>query len=990
VEEPIRTIYEPGNQSSHFNPIVDSMKIYFILLRFGSVSLLTALLDGLIFYLTFHRTGNILGSQVLGRLFALTFNYSVVRGSVFHSRQRHREVLPKYLLLVLVSGTVSYGGIQFLRSSLKIDPTIAKVIAEGMLFFINFAVQRLLIFKPEEGNAASASGPDSAETPPQGTAHRWLAPIVAMVFAIVLGVEAYGFATGKLFTQFIWVPVGLERYLHFLIGFGAFALVGLAIVPAFFATMVVFLASVATAIALGPLEFLVIAFFLVSSCALGSLLLGRKGRDDPESQLFSTLLGISSWVLLMTLIVRLPVNYPAVWGALLAVPILADLRGTGRRLVRGWDALRQTKLKSLAERAAFAVLVFFLMAHWFAILMPEHSADALAMHLAVPMNIASNHRMTFEPSLFVWSVMPMAADFTYSIVYLLGGEYASHLVNFAMLLMVETLLYCVVRRWVSRATAFLLMALFATTPIVQMVTGSIFVENFQAAMVLGMMAAIWRFGEAGDKRYFYLASVFGGTALATKFGSLPFVLMGLPFAFTEAKRNWKSLGPKPGVVCLLAVILFLGAALPTYAIAYGKTGNPLFPFLGNKIVSPLLPADNDLIGEQHNLTWKTLYDLTFRTSKLYEGQNGSFGFQYLLLLPLALVAILFLRRRPAVSAGIVALGAATIIMLTQPNARYLYPALPLATVAFAALLGWVASRRALFLTLMVFSIACVGINGYFLPSSTYYHKEFSLRRPFSHAERARYLAEIAPSRVINAYFSKTHPNSTVMRIGPPDIAGLEGTVYENSWHQFSIRSKLRHARNLDSMVQLIRSLHIEYFVSPKLNAGYDIAPLRLRQVLERCTEPEFEQGDQYLAHLKPTCIEKKSTEQIPLTPYGYDDPDERIEYSDDWYSDHQFAPPWGHTLVYTGQAGEWFRVTFKGIAIRYVYTAAANRGIAQVLIDGKEQKRLNLYSKDTKWQSWERFADFAPGVHTLEVRVTGEKDPQSSGTVVDLDALIVE
>ena len=41
VEVPIRTIYEAGNKSSHFNPIVDSMKIYFVLLRFGSVSVLS-------------------------------------------------------------------------------------------------------------------------------------------------------------------------------------------------------------------------------------------------------------------------------------------------------------------------------------------------------------------------------------------------------------------------------------------------------------------------------------------------------------------------------------------------------------------------------------------------------------------------------------------------------------------------------------------------------------------------------------------------------------------------------------------------------------------------------------------------------------------------------------------------------------------------------------------------------------------------------------
>src|SRR5580704_17873055 len=95
VEQPIQTIYEPGNKSSHFNPIVDSMKIYFVLLRFGSVSFVTALLDNLVFILARHYTGSVLVSQIIGRACAVTFNYSTVRGSVFYSKQSHRTVLPK-------------------------------------------------------------------------------------------------------------------------------------------------------------------------------------------------------------------------------------------------------------------------------------------------------------------------------------------------------------------------------------------------------------------------------------------------------------------------------------------------------------------------------------------------------------------------------------------------------------------------------------------------------------------------------------------------------------------------------------------------------------------------------------------------------------------------------------------------------------------------------------------------------------------------------
>src|ERR1035438_3166895 len=99
------------------------------------------------------------------------------------------------------------------------------------------------------------------------------------------------------------------------------------------------------------------------------------------------------------------------------------------------------------------------------------------------------------------------------------------------------------------------------------------------AMILGLMAAIWRFGDTGEKRFLYLAAVLGGTALATKFGAIPFVALALPFAVWEVASHRKPPGPKPAVVGALAAVLLLAVALPPYVIAYSKTGNPLFPFL---------------------------------------------------------------------------------------------------------------------------------------------------------------------------------------------------------------------------------------------------------------------------------------------------------------------------------------------------------------------------------------------------------------------------
>ena len=205
VEVPIRTIYEEGNKSSHFNPIVDSMKIYFVLLRFGSVSVLTGLLDSLVYILVWRRAQNALAAQVIGRLIAMFFNYSMVRSSVFYSKQRHQSVLPKYLALVAASGTASYGGIHLLHERLGVSTIPAKLLVETVLFFVNFAVQRLFIFKPKGRRTAQ----------PRTALVLTFSALAAIAFAVLLGAEIRGFATSQLFRQDIWLPIGLKRFVRY-------------------------------------------------------------------------------------------------------------------------------------------------------------------------------------------------------------------------------------------------------------------------------------------------------------------------------------------------------------------------------------------------------------------------------------------------------------------------------------------------------------------------------------------------------------------------------------------------------------------------------------------------------------------------------------------------------------------------------------------------------------------------------------------------------
>ena len=156
IEEPIRTIYLDDNRSSHFDPILDSMRIYLLLFRFSLVSFLTAVLDNAVFAATHISGGSIAQSQITARIVAMVFNYNGARSVVFHSRQGHGVVLPKYLLLVLCSGVLSYILIQFLHFRIGMSVMASKVSAEGVLFIANFAIQRDFVFTRRE--------PDSPRT----------------------------------------------------------------------------------------------------------------------------------------------------------------------------------------------------------------------------------------------------------------------------------------------------------------------------------------------------------------------------------------------------------------------------------------------------------------------------------------------------------------------------------------------------------------------------------------------------------------------------------------------------------------------------------------------------------------------------------------------------------------------------------------------------------------------------------------------------------
>lgn len=159
----IDTIYLDNNSSSHFDVLRDSMKIYFVLLRFLLSSMLTAGVDFLVFSLALTLTGSVGAGMLWGRGVAQFVNFLVNQRLVFRQRKGALGAFARYLMLVALLGMLSYLMITELQKLFGLNPLVAKLLAESLLFVISFSTQHNLVFaaprQPSEEPSAKEANP---------------------------------------------------------------------------------------------------------------------------------------------------------------------------------------------------------------------------------------------------------------------------------------------------------------------------------------------------------------------------------------------------------------------------------------------------------------------------------------------------------------------------------------------------------------------------------------------------------------------------------------------------------------------------------------------------------------------------------------------------------------------------------------------------------------------------------------------------------------
>lgn len=148
-EIPIKTVYIRNNESSHFNPIRDSIAIYSLFFKYIIVAILSFVVDISLFGIFRILKFTILNATIVARILSSILNYTLNRNKVFKSF--NKKSLLKYYILVIIQMFVSGYSVKFLHKMIINENVIfLKIIIDLIIFIVNYYIQREWVFERRE------------------------------------------------------------------------------------------------------------------------------------------------------------------------------------------------------------------------------------------------------------------------------------------------------------------------------------------------------------------------------------------------------------------------------------------------------------------------------------------------------------------------------------------------------------------------------------------------------------------------------------------------------------------------------------------------------------------------------------------------------------------------------------------------------------------------------------------------------------------------
>lgn len=156
----IETIYFDDNSETHFNPIIDSIKIYRVtlspFLKYIASAISSFILDILSFkwilailiaFGNIERASIITISTIVARIISSTFNFYLNKKFVFKYEKNTKKSLLKYYSLCIVQMLLSAIFVTMVWKYTKFPETSIKIVVDSILFLLSYFVQQRWVFK---------------------------------------------------------------------------------------------------------------------------------------------------------------------------------------------------------------------------------------------------------------------------------------------------------------------------------------------------------------------------------------------------------------------------------------------------------------------------------------------------------------------------------------------------------------------------------------------------------------------------------------------------------------------------------------------------------------------------------------------------------------------------------------------------------------------------------------------------------------------------
>ena len=139
--------------------IIDSMKIYKVMLkesfRFLVTSLVSSFLDIILFTIflsIFSSIGDlsIIFATFIARIIADFLNFNLTKYFVFNSNEDSKKILLKYYLLSFSKMALSAILVLLISKVIFINKTIIKMVVDILIYFMSYRIQKKYIFRTHE------------------------------------------------------------------------------------------------------------------------------------------------------------------------------------------------------------------------------------------------------------------------------------------------------------------------------------------------------------------------------------------------------------------------------------------------------------------------------------------------------------------------------------------------------------------------------------------------------------------------------------------------------------------------------------------------------------------------------------------------------------------------------------------------------------------------------------------------------------------------